>query len=361
MNLAFLSIENEVKVSDYNLDLSAHYTDELYNALLTTKNLSNINKYAIVRHNTLIIDNIKYGKDYQEFVKPSDTMDSISIYSIGVDAYKDYLKALGLRYEDMKDKGILHDKVTLIEIKNNKEKKYYVREYAYNKNDVIASTLENGNALSLTIGATTDKSPFSFNTTMSSYIIVSDEFFDNYITSTIIQAYYDSTAASTTQDEIESTLKGHEYNLNNNEENVKAMRNLFTLIGIFLYGFIIVISLIGITNIFNTITTSMNLRKPEFATLKSIGMTKKEFNRMIRLESLFIGLKSLIFGVPLGLALSYLIYKALSSNVVTYPFPIIPIILSIIAVFLLITLLMKYSMSKINTQNTIETIRNENI
>ncbi len=361
MKLAFLSIENEIKLSDYNLDLSAHYNDEIYDALLKTKNLSNINKYAIVRHNTLIIDNIKYGKEYQEFVKPSDTMDSISIYSIGDAAYKDYLKALGLRYEDMKDKGILHDKVTLSETKNNKEKKYQVREYDYNKNDVITSTLENGNALSLTIGATTDKSPFSFNTNMSSYMIVSDEFFDNYITTTIIQAYYDSTNASITQEEIENVLKGQEYSLNNSEENVKAMRNLFTLIGIFLYGFIIVISLIGITNIFNTITTNMNLRKPEFAMLKSVGMTKKEFNRMIRLESIFMGLKSLIFGIPLGLALSYLIYKSLSDNGIDYPVPIKSIIISTIAVFLLITLLMKYSMSKINKQNTIETIRNENI
>ncbi len=58
------------------------------------------------------------------------------------------------------------------------------------------------------------------------------------------------------------------------------MNNLFTLIAIFLYGFIIVISLIGITNIFNTITTNMELRKQEFAMLKSIGMTSKELSLM---------------------------------------------------------------------------------
>ena len=89
------------------------------------------------------------------------------------------------------------------------------------------------------------------------------------------------------------------------------MSNLFTLIGIFLYGFIIVISLIGITNIFNTITTNMHLRAQEFAMLKSIGMTKKEFNRMIKLESLFMGLKALIIGIPIGLVLSYIIYHFL--------------------------------------------------
>lgn len=110
------------------------------------------------------------------------------------------------------------------------------------------------------------------------------------------------------QDEFDSYLSGESYNIDNKEENVRIMNNLFTLIAIFLYGFIIVISLIGITNIFNTITTNMELRKQEFAMLKSIGMTSKEFKRMIRLESLFMGIKSLLFGILIGIILSYLIY-----------------------------------------------------
>lgn len=110
------------------------------------------------------------------------------------------------------------------------------------------------------------------------------------------------------QDELDSYLNGEGYNIDNKEENVRIMNNLFTLIAIFLYGFIIVISLIGITNIFNTITTNMELRKQEFAMLKSIGMTSKEFKRMIRLESLFMGIKSLLFGILIGIILSYLIY-----------------------------------------------------
>lgn len=110
------------------------------------------------------------------------------------------------------------------------------------------------------------------------------------------------------QDEFDSYLNGESYNIEKKEENVRIMNNLFTLIAIFLYGFIIVISLIGITNIFNTITTNMELRKQEFAMLKSIGMTSKEFKRMIRLESLFMGIKSLLFGILIGIILSYLIY-----------------------------------------------------
>ena len=153
---------------------------------------------------------------------------------------------------------------------------------------------------------------------------------------------------------------GESYNIDNKEENVRIMNNLFILIAIFLYGFIIVISLIGITNIFNTITTNMELRKQEFAMLKSIGMTSKEFKRMIRLESLFMGIKSLLFGILIGIILSYLIYLSSDSDI-PYKLPIVAIIISILVVFILITLIMKYSLNKINKQNTIETIRNENI
>ncbi len=96
--------------------------------------------------------------------------------------------------------------------------------------------------------------------------------------------------------------------------------------------------------------------------LKSVGMTKKEFNSMISLESFFYGMKSLLIGIPIGIFLSYLIFKALSSGIrVKYELPLGGIFISILAVFILIFFIMKYSINKINKQNIIETIRNENI
>ena len=205
--------------------------------------------------------------------------------------------------------------------------------------------------------------PFGLKNRTARYIIVSDEMFDNIAESKGLDIYYKSNNATKLQDDIDNYLKGEEYySINNKEENVKQMSNLFTLIGIFLYGFIIVISLIGITNIFNTITTNMELRKQEFAMLKSVGMTTKEFNRMIRLESIFMGVKALFFGIPIGVALSYVIYHFLSEESgIPYKPPVVAIIISIVVVFILISVIMKYSMNKINKQNTIETIRNENI
>ena len=134
------------------------------------------------------------------------------------------------------------------------------------------------------------------------------------------------------------------------------------IVSIFLYGFIAVITLIGVTNIFNTITTNMALRSREFAMLKAIGMTKKEFNKMIRLESILYGLKSLLIGIPIGLLLTYAIHKALTNTLETpYAFPLTAILISIIFVFIIVYMTMRYSLKKINKQNIIETIREENI
>lgn len=147
------------------------------------------------------------------------------------------------------------------------------------------------------------------------------------------------------------------------EEIVSQFNAIMLIVGIFVYGFIGVISLIGLTNIFNTISTNMQLRSKEFASLKSIGMTKKEFNRMIRLESLMYGIKSLLIGIPLGILGVFAIFSAFSRGNVpmSFVFPWKAILISIAAVIIVVWLIMKYSISKVNKQNIIETIRNDNI
>ena len=147
------------------------------------------------------------------------------------------------------------------------------------------------------------------------------------------------------------------------EEIVRQFNAVMLIVGIFVYGFIGVISLIGLTNIFNTISTNMQLRSKEFASLKSIGMTKKEFNRMIRLESLMYGIKSLIIGIPLCVLGVFAIFSSFSIGSVpmSFVFPWKAILISIAAVFIVVWLIMKYSISKVNKQNIIETIRNDNI
>ena len=368
MKLVFQQVDHELEISDFNISLSTTVTNnESYNKFIETTRLDNIEDYTIFRSSEISFTGNHYNKEYAKFLNLAIDKNNptyVSIISIGEEQFKKYVDSLGLNYNEFRNKAILVDKEYISNYnKNNKLTTKYMRVFNFNKGDIIDATITDKNkAKKIEIGATSDVKPFGLKGVDIDCLIISDEMFNANFKSKPLAIYYKSNDANKLQDDLDDFLKGEDYNINNVDENVKIMSNLFTLVGIFLYGFIIVISLIGITNIFNTITTNMELRKQEFAMLKSVGMTTKEFNRMIRLESLFMGIKSLFFGVPIGIALSYIIYHFLSKGSgIPYKLPIEAILIAIAVVFILISLIMKYSISKINKQNTIETIRNENI
>lgn len=386
VNSTYTTSKKTFDYMEYNIDISADTTNnpELYNKMIETTKMEDVEKYITLRTDGIMINDPKYSEKLKQLTtgnanneveeqieedieeENEDNQKYIQIRSIGDKAYREYLDKLGLNYEEYKNKGILVDikNIENFDVKNQNIENIQVHEFDYKAGEKLSGQGNDGvSNLTIEIGYIADEKPFTLSKYEQSQIIVSDEWYDNYINDKdYLTVYLKTNNPSKLQEKIEYNLKGFDYNLNNSDENVKMMENLFTLIAIFLYGFIIVISLIGITNIFNTITTNMELRKREFASLKSIGMTTKEFKRMIRLESVFMGLKALLFGIPIGIILSYFIESRLTVNLVgQYELPILAIMISIIAVFTLIICIMKYSINKINKQNIIETIRNENI
>ena len=162
--------------------------------------------------------------------------------------------------------------------------------------------------------------------------------------------------------QIESKYSGLKLYVTNVKEDIQTQRNLKIIINIFLYGFIALISSIGVANIFNTISTNINLRKREFAMLKSIGMTDKGFKKMLNLECFFYGTKALMFGLPIGVIICYLINRGFG-NMVEFVFnlPWSSIIISIVSVYLVVFITMIYSTSKMKKENIIDVLRDENI
>lgn len=143
------------------------------------------------------------------------------------------------------------------------------------------------------------------------------------------------------------------------KQSAKQYQLFFSIFG---YGFIVLITLICAANIFNTVSTSMALRKREFAMLRSIGMTPKQFNRMIRFESLFYGLKGLLYGLPVSLAAAVLIHKSFGIGIeFDLAIPWEGIVIAVVAVFAVIGLTMLYAGSKLKKENIIDTLRQENI
>ena len=161
---------------------------------------------------------------------------------------------------------------------------------------------------------------------------------------------------------LDDNLKSKDFfDLSNLAEDVEQIENAILLISILVYSFIILMTLICVSNIINTISTSVALRRREFSMLKSVGMTNRQFNRMIAYESIFYGLKAVIYGLPFGIGVSlfarYLIHIEYS---VDFSRPWFGYIIAIAGVFVIIGLTMFYSSRKIKKANIIEALRDEN-
>ncbi|MFE8700478.1 FtsX-like permease family protein [Cytobacillus sp. FJAT-54145] len=197
-------------------------------------------------------------------------------------------------------------------------------------------------------------------------VIVLDSVLEQYVKeNTILSAqsflYLKSADPMGTQREIEE-MKQSNVSLYNVYQVRQQEEQMILLMSVFTYGFIVLITLISIANIFNTISTSISLRKREFAMLKSVGMTSKGFNKMMNYESIFYGLKSLLYGLPVSVLVMYLIHRSLM-NSFNYGFslPWLSILYVIVAVFIIVGSSMLYSISKVKKENIIDALKQESI
>lgn len=374
INLAFRVIKIEYQNKNYNILITYEENEtDLSERLQQIYNLDTVKNYSTVSDTSMRFETDKYNKEYLEILPEHKTgagyYDTMILYSVNKEEFSRYVESLGLKYELVKDKAILMNKIFTYKQEDNKSIQVEIPKYSYNVGDKINGIInmlgQESINIEFEIAKITTEVPLGISEyTSTAKLIVNQEIAEKIFTPDVRYTYIDSSDAAKTEKDIYEILKGVTvYGVTNYQESIEAMNSFYTLIAIFLYGFMIVIALIGITNIFNTITTNMNLRQREFAMLQSIGMTQHEFKRMIRLESIFYCAKALIIGIPIGCILSYIIFKALMSGdlVIRHSLPIGAIIISIIAVVVLISTIMRYSIRKINKQNIIDTIRNDNI
>lgn len=142
----------------------------------------------------------------------------------------------------------------------------------------------------------------------------------------------------------------------------EAVRMLILVVNVFAYGFIILISLIAIANVFNTISTNISLRRREFATLKSIGLGNTGFRKMMNYECIIYGIKGLMWGLPASIAMTFVIYKITSSAYDTrFYIPWYSVAIAVGSVFLVVFATMLYATGKIRKDNLIDALKNENL
>ncbi len=361
-----------------------------YEGALCAASQEGIGAVDIVRAGTVLVDSgkVPYTAEYQKYYPMEDEysdeysikeQETVEVLSLGESGYAAFCKKIGVSVEEAQDKAI---------VVADFEKTYYdeaqhkivTREgeiAAYRPGDVIEifrredETGKEAEPIRLEVLAQTDKKPMSMSGNSYEHIrlVVSDRWLeehgfageanDRFVTLTV-----QCTDAGAVEEAIRGALQagGWHYVLGNHEADYKSDRAMNLIVSIFLYGFITVVALIGVTNIFNTITTNMELRAPEFAMLRSVGMTGKEFRRMIWLEGFFYGGKALLIGIPLGIVLSLGFHRALGEGIITdFVMPWKGIAIASVAVAALLWFIMRFSMAKINRRNIIDTIQNENI
>lgn len=334
--------------------------------------------------NLSIIGNYTYSDEYLDFYKSAYGDDGIkaltnlkyqyiSIYILDDIAYNKYKELIGLD----KDSVILLNKFKGVSYGNNKRVNYdipvinngdiNIKICNFDDNDEDVDTTKYCNKKIDNIFITNKSfdliEEFSY---MSDFkLIVNKKLYDNISDSGTHYTQFNIISDNTDNiDKLTKELDKYDnVNYTNVKESMKQANNMILVIKILMYGFIGLVTLIGVTSVFNTISTSMALRKREFAVLRSIGLTRKGFNKILFFESLFFGLKSLIYAIPVSLGVTIIIHYALadmmSINSIVIPWK--AIIISIVSVFVIVLLTMMYSTSKIKKHNIIEQIREENI
>ena len=334
--------------------------------------------------NLSIIGNYTYSDEYLDFYKSAYGDDGIkaltnlkyqyiSIYILDDISYNKYKELIGLD----KDSVILLNKFKGVSYGNNKRVNYdipvinngdiNIKICNFDDNDEDVDTTKYCNKKIDNIFITNKSfdliEEFSY---MSDFkLIVNKKLYDNISNSGTHYTQFNIISDNTDNiDKLTKELDKYDnVNYTNVKESMKQANNMILVIKILMYGFIGLVTLIGVTSVFNTISTSMALRKREFAVLRSIGLTRKGFNKILFFESLFFGLKSLIYAIPVSLGVTIIIHYALadmmSINSIVIPWK--AIIISIVSVFVIVLLTMMYSTSKIKKHNIIEQIREENI
>lgn len=360
------SIKNNSSVEDYMeyLGVSATTNTDMFDAY--TKSFQNF-----------LVDNDYYQKHDEPYYK------AINFIVLSNESYRKYLNMIGGKEE----LPILYNNFNSIVYNTGSRKSYNMNRYN-NTNKTITIFSEPTN--SLEDGSVQYKELFKID----KYYLSNNEFvglgiYDDIITEVIIissdmaeeyqliadeptvqYGYTNIHIKAPNYKNLDKMIEEYDkegrlsfINYVNVKEEMKMENNMILAIKILVYGFITLVTLIGVTSVFNTINTSIALRRKEFAVLRSIGLTPSGFNKMLRFESLFFGLKSLFYAIPVSLGVIFLMYLSMRGTVDlgTILIPWKSIFLAVILDFLVIAISMSYATKKVKKDNILDAIREENI
>lgn len=145
----------------------------------------------------------------------------------------------------------------------------------------------------------------------------------------------------------------------NSAESYQSQRNLAAMINLFSNSFLILLSVISCANVFNVMTTSLNMRKREFAVLRSLGMTVEKLFIMLCMENILTGLTAALAGGAASLPLCYLLYKSITAgSMIDFAFPVGAFLTASFVMMAIMLITSIYGLCKIKKGSVITDIRN---
>lgn len=149
-------------------------------------------------------------------------------------------------------------------------------------------------------------------------------------------------------------------------EELEYIKAIVYFVKVLVYGFITLISLISVTNIVNTVSSSLFSRRRENAMYRSVGMTQKSLMKSITIESFLYVFKALVIALPLGAALSYVLYRMPGlmldfDYTEMLPFRINPVVYAVVvlAVIAIIGASVLSSVKKIEKDNIVDVLKED--
>ena len=378
----------ELSQEGVNYDIQVSYSngkridDRLLQSIVS---LDGVTEYNLIQefYKQAWVDEAYIAEELQEMVKKDKSLlqDGKYPYEIKIHALDDlslqaYADAIGAKYEQLRDPdhpaAIVMDTIRYQDMDAGK----YVQTKAVYTNvgqnfeltNSYKDNAEETKVSRVTVAALTDQAPMGMSGAGVGGLnmIVSERIMDRLaddeeLANVQTYLYLKSTEPMRTQQEIEEMFETN-LNVYNVYQSRKSEEQQILLAAVFSYGFIVLISAISIANIFNTISTGLSLRKREIAMLKSVGMTPKGFAKMMNYESVFYGVKSLLFGLPVSFVVMILMYRSFA-NRFSYGFtvPWLSVLSVVVAVFVIVVSAIIFSSRKLKKENIIDALKQENI
>lgn len=257
-----------------------------------------------------------------------DRRDSVNVFYVVLEEnmYKKLIDSVDKDISIYKDKNNLKAVATAKYTDYSNEEN--VRYDIFNSSEISLDIEKNDNTLinsiSLDLISTLPKELGDYNTYNDGVVVfLPMETISEYLITVPqnIEFFFICDDHATVYDEMTDIkeLNGWDFYINDYAESFDVQLNLIKVIEIFANIFLLTVIGISILNIFNTVFSTLIMRRKEFAIMTSVGMLDKSINKIVFLENIFTSGTAITISIALSMVISLLLKMVFEFDGFIYP------------------------------------------